>query len=149
MSGNVDDTLTGRSDTEYVHECAREHTVRGVELPGDVGVFVRDDTLDDGDPANPTVAGWRCQREAVAVTVYPTATDVDGEPAPDATYVADIRRWSPRAEMYVFDTIIAARELDRLPPMIRAALRFASGDMHTFAGLCEFAESFETDHREF
>lgn len=132
----------GRSADEIAAERAADRAVQGVELPGDVGIFVRDDDLAGRHPTNPAVAAWRSVQEAVAVTVWPVATDADGTPACGAAYVADIRRWDPETGAYTHtDVIVGGVELARLPTVVRGALLAASDtSVHTYEQLCAYAD---------
>lgn len=140
MSGTR--STLGRSEGEIVAEQTADLTVRGVELPGDTGVFVRDDALAGACETNPAVAAWRSVQEAVAVTVWPISSSPDGTPASGTRYVADIRRWDHKAGRWRHAEILVADvELERLPQLLRGAMTAASDTtVHTFEQLCTYAE---------
>lgn len=129
-----DQTTTGRG----TGECANDHdealAVDGVVLPGDVGVFVRDDTLGQ-DATPPAGAGWRHQRAPAAVTLYPTAPGGGAH-----HYLAEIGRWDTGNKRYSFEALLTNGPLEKLRPVVESALRHATGRPNPVAELVDFAD---------
>lgn len=144
MSRSADDTtVRGRSADEFAQACTQEHTVAGVELPGDVAAFVRDDDAGDPHAWPPTAAAWRCTKEAVVVVVYAAEVYRDGTPKDDAMWVAEIRRWSPEHDRYVAaGNLTADTALASFPPVLRGALRAGSmDDAHALEALQDYGDA--------
>lgn len=130
------DETRGRSAGEVAEAQARANRVHGVQLPGDVGGFVRDDTILADEAWPPAAAGWRCIREEVAIVLYPLEVDADGNPKPDTRYHAEARRWNPDEERYAFAESLVVRDLSRMRPPLRSAMRYASStDVHALDAL--------------
>lgn len=143
--GTDDTTVRGRSAAEFSQACTQDRTVAGVELPGDVATFVRDDDAAVDSAWPPTRACWRCSQEAVALTVYAAEVHADGSPVAGTMWVAEIKRWDADRGGYVpAGALTASTELASFPPAIRGALRAASmNGTHALDALQDYADTLE------
>lgn len=146
MSGGVDSsTVRGRSADEFSQMCEQQRTVHGVDMPGDVGAFVRDDAAPDSAAWPPAKACWRCVKEAVAVVLYPVEVHSDGTPKAGTMWVAETRRWHrPDGAYSPVGPLAADESLARLRPVVRGALRAASADsVHALDALDAYADAVD------
>lgn len=126
-----DPTTAGRCAQDTAQDAQDAHAVAGVAFPGDVGLWIRDDTLGQ-EAVPPARAGWRHRDAPVAVTLYPTGPDGGRH-----HYLAEIGRYSAEDERYGFDGLLANGPLKRIAPVVREALQESAGSDAVAAALSD------------